>query len=98
MMVFAIVFAWNENLSSCNKGKNAGKKVSDSRDSINLSPEEVKWVEGKDLFKTNCSACHNPKANGVGPALKGVTARWEAAGSYQGKTGEQWLKIWIHNW
>jgi mono/diheme cytochrome c family protein len=50
------------------------------------------------LFKANCSGCHNPKSDGTGPALQGVTARWKAAGPYRGKTGEQWLKVWIHNW
>lgn len=56
------------------------------------------WAEGKTLFKGNCASCHNPKADGTGPALMGVTARWEAAGDFKGKTGKQWLHTWIHNW
>jgi hypothetical protein len=28
----------------------------------------------------------------------GVTKRWEDAGTYQGKTGKQWLYTWIKNW
>lgn len=57
-----------------------------------------KWKDGKDLFKSNCAACHNPKADGTGPALLGVKARWAAAGEHQGKTGEQWLHAWVKNW
>ena len=57
-----------------------------------------KWKEGKDLFKSNCAACHNPKADGTGPALLGAKARWAAAGEHQGKTGEQWLHAWVKNY
>lgn len=55
-------------------------------------------AEGKALFKANCASCHNPLQNGTGPALKGVTARWEAAGAYQGKAGKEWLVEWVKNW
>lgn len=60
--------------------------------------DKAKWSEGKSLFKSNCAACHNPKVDGTGPALQGVTARWEAAGEYKGKTGTQWLYTWIKNY
>jgi mono/diheme cytochrome c family protein len=60
--------------------------------------DKANWTEGKNLFKGNCAACHNPKADGTGPALMGVTARWEAAGDFKGKTGKEWLNIWIRNW
>lgn len=56
------------------------------------------WTEGKSLFKSNCASCHNPKADGTGPALQGVTDRWNGAGKYKKKTPEQWLKVWIKNW
>lgn len=64
----------------------------------NAEVDKAKWTEGKSLFKSNCAACHNPKADGTGPALQGVTARWEGAGDFKGKTGKQWLYTWIHNW
>jgi mono/diheme cytochrome c family protein len=60
--------------------------------------DKAKWTEGKALFKSNCASCHNPTADGTGPALKGAPERWAAAGSYKGKTGTQWLHIWITNW
>lgn len=60
--------------------------------------DEAAVKEGKKLFKSNCASCHNPLQNGTGPALKGVTARWEGAGDYQGKTGKEWLHSWIKNW
>jgi hypothetical protein len=28
----------------------------------------------------------------------GVTKRWDEAGTYRGKTGKQWMYIWIRNW
>ena len=60
--------------------------------------DKAQWADGKSLFKSNCAACHNPKADGTGPALMGVTARWEAAGDFKGKTGKQWLHTWIKNY
>jgi mono/diheme cytochrome c family protein len=52
----------------------------------------------KNLFKSNCAACHNPKADGTGPVLIGTIARWEKAGDFKEKTGKQWLYAWIRNW
>lgn len=60
--------------------------------------DKAKWNEGKSLFKSNCAACHNATADGTGPALRGVTARWESAGDFKGKTGKQWLYSWIRNY
>ena len=60
--------------------------------------DPAKWAEGKSLFKGNCASCHNPKVAQTGPALMGVTARWAAGGDFKGKTGEQWLHVWIKNW
>jgi mono/diheme cytochrome c family protein len=56
------------------------------------------WAEGRALFKANCASCHHPTIAQTGPALIGVTARWDSAGSYQGRTGRQWLYDWIRNW
>ncbi len=60
--------------------------------------DKAQWQDGRNLFKGNCAACHNPKADGTGPALMGVTSRWEGAGDFQGKSGKQWLHEWIKNW
>jgi mono/diheme cytochrome c family protein len=43
---------------------------------------------GKDLFSTNCSACHGAE-NGAGPAFVGMVDR--AATREQGKTAEQYI-------
>lgn len=64
----------------------------------NAEVDKAQWADGKSLFKSNCAACHNPKADGTGPALMGVTARWEAAGEFKGKSGKQWLHTWIKNY
>jgi len=44
-------------------------------------------VKGKDLFNTNCAACHKLDAKATGPALRGVGAKHEKA----------WFYKWIHN-
>ncbi len=44
-------------------------------------------VKGKDLFNTNCAACHKLDAKATGPALRGVGARRDKA----------WLYKWVHN-
>ncbi len=64
----------------------------------NAEVDKAQWADGKSLFKSNCAACHNPKADGTGPALQGVTARWEGAGDFKGKTGKQWLHTWVKNY
>lgn len=97
----AIFFALSVNLPSCNFGN--GPKVDkvvtpDTPQTKAITPEQKNWLDGKQLFRAKCAACHNPKSDGAGPALNGVTARWSAAGSYEGKTGEQWLHTWIKNW
>jgi cytochrome c2 len=91
MIVLGIVVGLNLSLPTCNKPKsNPGADK--------LSKTDERWLNGKDLFKSNCVACHNVTANGVGPALQGAQARWHAAGAYQGKTGDEWMKIWVRNW
>ena len=99
MIVGAILFALNIKLPSCNSKKpvvNNGNDTTGTNSKTSLQAQ--KWDEGKSLFRSNCAACHNPNSDGTGPVLKDVEARWKAAGSYQGKTGEQWLKVWIRNW
>lgn len=44
-------------------------------------------VKGKELFNTNCAACHKLDAKATGPALRGVGAKHEKA----------WFYKWIHN-
>lgn len=44
-------------------------------------------VKGKDIFNTNCAACHKLDAKATGPALRGVGAKYEKA----------WLYKWIKN-
>lgn len=60
--------------------------------------DKAAWKEGKSLFSSNCASCHNPKVDGTGPALMGVTARWEGGGDYKGKTGKDYMYMWINNW
>lgn len=44
-------------------------------------------VKGKELFNTNCAACHKLDAKSTGPALRGVADKHERA----------WLYKWVHN-
>ena len=42
---------------------------------------------GKKLFNANCAACHKLNKKAVGPALKGVSAKYD----------KEWLYSWIKN-
>ncbi|OCB74330.1 c-type cytochrome [Flavobacterium crassostreae] len=44
-------------------------------------------VKGKELFNSNCAACHKLDAKSTGPALRGIASKHEMA----------WLYKWIHN-
>lgn len=44
-------------------------------------------VKGKEIFNTNCAACHKLDAKATGPALRGVGAKYDKA----------WLYKWIRN-
>lgn len=44
-------------------------------------------VKGKEIFNTNCAACHKLDAKATGPALRGVGAKYEKA----------WLYKWVKN-
>ena len=99
MIILAIVFAWNVNFSTGGDSKANEKVFVVKKDAVNKSSSEDKrWKEGKELFKINCASCHNAKFDGTGPALKGATARWRAAGGYQNKKGEEWMRVWIRNY
>ncbi|MGB1018757.1 MAG: cytochrome c3 family protein [Chitinophagales bacterium] len=56
-------------------------------------------IQGKELFKGNCAACHNAKKDMTGPKLEGVSAKWATeVGDFEGKSSEEWLYDWIRNW
>jgi len=44
-------------------------------------------VKGKELFNSNCAACHKLDAKMTGPALRGVSQKHDKA----------WLYKWVHN-
>ncbi|WP_298221309.1 c-type cytochrome [Flavobacterium sp.] len=44
-------------------------------------------VKGKELFNTNCAACHKLDAKSTGPALRGVAGKHDMA----------WIYKWVHN-
>ncbi len=35
------------------------------------------YDHGKELFVQNCIQCHRPNRDAIGPALKGVMAKWD---------------------
>ncbi len=49
--------------------------------------QEADIQEGKALFNTNCAACHQLNRKAVGPALRGVTEKYD----------RDWLYSWIKN-
>ncbi|MDG1343978.1 MAG: c-type cytochrome [Flavobacteriaceae bacterium] len=55
--------------------------------SLNISAQEIDIAKGKSLFNANCASCHKLNKKLVGPALKGVSAKYE----------KDWLYSWIKN-
>ena len=54
--------------------------------SLSIS-QEADIQAGKNLFNTNCAACHQLNRKAVGPALRGVTDKYD----------KEWLYKWIKN-
>ena len=52
-----------------------------------LISQELDVQAGKKLFNANCAACHKLNKKAVGPALKGVSAKYD----------REWLYSWIKN-
>ena len=55
--------------------------------SQSLFSQEPDVALGKKLFNANCAACHKVNKKAVGPALRGVSAKYE----------KEWLYSWIKN-
>ncbi len=55
--------------------------------SLNSFSQEVDIAKGKSLFNANCAACHKLNKNLIGPALAGVSTKYE----------REWLYTWIKN-
>ena len=54
---------------------------------LNLTAQEPDIAKGKSLFNANCASCHKLNKKLIGPALKGVSAKYE----------KEWLYSWIKN-
>ena len=54
---------------------------------MNLTAQEPDIAKGKSLFNANCASCHKLNKKLIGPALKGVSAKYE----------KEWLYSWIKN-
>ena len=55
--------------------------------SFSAYSQEPDIAKGKSLFNANCAACHKLNKNLVGPALAGVSEKYE----------KDWLYSWIKN-
>ena len=55
--------------------------------SFSVHAQDVDLSKGKSLFNANCAACHKLDKNLVGPALAGVSEKYE----------KDWLYSWIKN-
>ena len=53
----------------------------------NLNSQEPDIQKGKSLFNSQCAACHKLNKKLIGPALRGVSAKYE----------KDWLYSWIKN-
>ena len=52
-----------------------------------FAQDDAAVAAGKKLFNANCAACHKLNKRAVGPALKGVSAKYD----------KEWLYSWIKN-
>jgi mono/diheme cytochrome c family protein len=59
-------------LTACN---NTSEK---SNEEFKKTEVEITKTDGEVLFKASCATCHKPNEKLVGPALQGVTKRWES--------------------
>lgn len=101
LLLIAVAIFGALNFKGCSTQNTTGseqKKDSGPYKGNGVISGDDRFNNGKSLFKANCAACHSLKADVTGPALAGVTERWKAAGDYKGKTGEQWLRVWIKDW
>ena len=55
--------------------------------SLNISSQEIDIAKGKSLFNANCASCHKLNKKLIGPALRGVSAKYD----------KEWLYSWIKN-
>ena len=54
---------------------------------LSAHSQDVDISKGKSLFNANCAACHKLNKNLIGPALAGVSEKYE----------REWLYTWIKN-
>ena len=54
---------------------------------FNISTQEPDIAKGKSLFNANCASCHKVNKKLIGPALRGVSEKYE----------KEWLYSWIKN-
>ena len=54
---------------------------------FSIAQDDAAVQAGKKLFNANCAACHKLNKRAVGPALKGVSAKYD----------KEWLYSWIKN-
>ncbi|MEM8886467.1 MAG: cytochrome c [Bacteroidota bacterium] len=48
------------------------------------------WKNGKQIFETNCTTCHDLKRKSIGPKLGDLCSKYESS-------DKDWLKRWIRN-
>jgi cytochrome c2 len=58
--------------SACN---NSSEKINEEFNNVET---DLTITNGEILFKANCATCHKPAEKFIGPALQGVTKRWES--------------------
>ncbi|MEO5942193.1 MAG: cytochrome c [Ferruginibacter sp.] len=67
--IFFLIIVATQFLYSCNS--NDKKNGEEKQEAISNT------LHGEQLFKINCSQCHQPTQDFTGPALKGATDRWK---------------------
>jgi len=93
------ILVWNLKFYPTQANKTTNPAIdSYTPENTSVTLKDEKLEKGRLLFHSYCNSCHYPLSNGLGPALSGAKGRWERAGSFKGKTGDEWLKMWVRNW
>jgi|GEM_PF-3537944 len=92
ILLMILSFSFSDNNFGLNGNKNYGWCAlidGEAIEPLNFDSEleEIKFKNGEKLWVSNCAPCHKINADLIGPALAGITYKYE----------REWLYNWIKN-
>ncbi len=86
LLTVAVLFSFSQP-SFAQDAKDAGAQTEAKESSADAGSSLGDAAKGKELFNSNCAACHKRYKRSTGPALHGITDKVEL----------QWIYDWVHN-